>query len=250
MKHWITLFVTLCVLNLSGCAYTVAIKKGAERVRVTILYPSGECQYLGNVKECFSGGRWEDGSGIESARNKVINEAHAMGANVVRIGGYKHGFLYSDVCANGVAYKCDEASYADLQVGSDAYNSGDYARTLKEWKSLAEQGDADAQTTVGAIYLNGDGVPQDYAECYAWSSISATSGDEDAKKNRDVCADKLSPEALSKAQEKAAEYWEEYGSKLRLTCYPTWVVARAQRYRMLPSDLHRECGRKFSLSSG
>jgi hypothetical protein len=56
-------------------------------------------------------------------------------------------------------------------------------------------------------------VPQEFTECYAWNNIAAASGNEDAKHNRDVCASKLSPEALSKAQEKAAEYWEKYGQE-------------------------------------
>jgi len=51
---------------------------------------------------------------------------------------------------------------ADWQKGFTAYNSGDYATALREWKPLAEQGDAYAQTSLGLMYANGDGVPQDY----------------------------------------------------------------------------------------
>ena len=36
---------------------------------------------------------------------------------------------------------------ADFQKGSAAYKSGDFATALREWKPLAEQGDADAQRT-------------------------------------------------------------------------------------------------------
>ena len=34
---------------------------------------------------------------------------------------------------------------ADFQKGVDAYDRGDYATALREWKPLAEQGNADAQ---------------------------------------------------------------------------------------------------------
>ena len=34
---------------------------------------------------------------------------------------------------------------ADFNKGWNAYNSGDYATALKEWKPLAEQGDVEAQ---------------------------------------------------------------------------------------------------------
>ena len=52
----------------------------------------------------------------------------------------------------------------DLQKGYDAFEAGDYATALQEWRPLAEQGDADAQYFLGVMYKNGQGVPQDYAE--------------------------------------------------------------------------------------
>jgi len=41
---------------------------------------------------------------------------------------------------------------ADFQTGMDAYDQGDYATALKEWRPLAEQGDA---VTLGLL---GSGV--------------------------------------------------------------------------------------------
>ncbi len=90
--------------------------------------------------------------------------------------------------------------------------SQDYKEAVKWYRLAAEQGDAKAQAILGVIYENGEGVPQDYAECYAWMSIIVASGYEYAKDRRDECASKLSPEALSKAQEKAKVYWKKYGS--------------------------------------
>lgn len=43
-------------------------------------------------------------------------------------------------------------------------------------KELAEQGDAKAQNSLGFMYGNGRGVPQDYTESYVWSSLAAASG--------------------------------------------------------------------------
>ena len=40
---------------------------------------------------------------------------------------------------------------ADFQKGLTAYKSGDYATALREWKPLAEQGNADAQNNLGDI---------------------------------------------------------------------------------------------------
>jgi uncharacterized protein len=46
--------------------------------------------------------------------------------------------------------------------------SDDYPKLLKEYKPLAEQGDADAAIVVGNLYYHGLGVPQDYQEAGRW----------------------------------------------------------------------------------
>ena len=56
----------------------------------------------------------------------------------------------------------------DLNKGVDAYNAGDYATALQEFRPLAEQGNASAQNNLGWMYYKGQGVPQDYAEAVKW----------------------------------------------------------------------------------
>jgi TPR repeat protein len=71
----------------------------------------------------------------------------------------------------------------DFQKGLEAYESGDYAAALQEWKPLAEQGDATAQNNLGVMYENGDGVPQDDAEAVNWFRLAAEQGLADAQSN-------------------------------------------------------------------
>jgi TPR repeat protein len=52
-------------------------------------------------------------------------------------------------------------SWADFDEGKAAYDQGDYATALKEWRPLAEQGDASAQFHLGLMYGNGNGVARD-----------------------------------------------------------------------------------------
>ena len=72
---------------------------------------------------------------------------------------------------------------SDFDKGLTAYNNGDYATALKEWKPLAEEGDVDAQYYLGVLYDNGDGVPQDYKEAVRWYTLAAKQGDVDAQYN-------------------------------------------------------------------
>ena len=57
---------------------------------------------------------------------------------------------------------------ADFEAGLGAYNRGDYERALREFRPLAEQGVAPAQTNLGVMYYFGLGVPEDYTKAIWW----------------------------------------------------------------------------------
>ena len=50
-------------------------------------------------------------------------------------------------------------AWADFDDGVAAYEAGDYATALKEWRPLAEQGDAEAQFNLGKMYIFDLGDP-------------------------------------------------------------------------------------------
>ena len=71
----------------------------------------------------------------------------------------------------------------DYNAGLDAYDAGDYATALAEWRPLADRGVAAAQFNIGLMYANGRGVPQDYAEAEQWYRRAAEQGNTDALTN-------------------------------------------------------------------
>jgi uncharacterized protein len=75
----------------------------------------------------------------------------------------------------------DAPVWADFIAGMDAYNRGDFSTALREWKPLAEQGDAGAQFYLGLSYENGDGVPRDYAKARQWYEKAAAQGEAKAQ---------------------------------------------------------------------
>jgi len=79
---------------------------------------------------------------------------------------------------------------ADLQRGSDAYKNKDYATVLREWKPLAEQGNARAQHNLGLMYYNGQGVPKDHETAVKWFTLAAEQGDADAQYNLEILQNK------------------------------------------------------------
>ncbi len=74
-------------------------------------------------------------------------------------------------------------AWAGLDEGVAAYHRGDYATALREWRPLAEQGNAKAQNILGVMYEKGGGVPQDYARAVKWYRKAAEQGDAVAQGN-------------------------------------------------------------------
>ena len=134
------------------------------------------------------------------------------------------------------------AAFADFSAGMSAYQKGDYVTAAKEWRPLADGGDAPSQFNLGLLYYDGQGVPQDYAQAaswfrraadqeylkaqhnlgamygagkgvkrdfvqaYVWLNICAAKGDSGCVDQRDLVAKKLKAKQLETAQRLASEW--------------------------------------------
>lgn len=76
---------------------------------------------------------------------------------------------------------------ADVKLGVDAWQQGDYAKAVAEWRSLAETGDADAQFNMGQAYKLGRGVPMDLNAAIQWYRKAAAQGHMRAEDNLGLC---------------------------------------------------------------
>jgi TPR repeat protein len=72
---------------------------------------------------------------------------------------------------------------ADYDMGLTAALRGDFVTALREWESLAEQGNSSAQYNLGQLYRNGQGVPQDNRTAVKWFKLAAAQGNADAQFN-------------------------------------------------------------------
>jgi TPR repeat protein len=86
------------------------------------------------------------------------------------------------------------------------------------YRKAAEQGDTLAQDALGDLYLNGQGVPRDYAEAYFWYDLAAAGelDASDAKDDatvRDKIASHLTQTALARVQERARKWFEAHQAK-------------------------------------
>lgn len=68
------------------------------------------------------------------------------------------------------------AVWADFAEGVEAYKRGDFAGAMRKFRPVAEAGDAIAQLTLGVMYHNGEGVPEDDTEAVKWYLLAAQQG--------------------------------------------------------------------------
>ena len=153
----------------------------------------------------------------------------------------KRNIIKAAIVAIALAFAVPLAAQ-DFNAGVEAYQRGDYAAALGEFRALAEQGHATAQTNLGIMYHDGLGVAQDYAEALSWYNkaaalgnvfayynlglmyskgdgvaqdvvlahmwwtLAAGQGDEAATKDRDIVAGKMTPAQIAEAQKLAREW--------------------------------------------
>ncbi len=77
--------------------------------------------------------------------------------------------------------KCLATKVGFRTGGAELLN--DDAISLREWKRLAEEGDAAYQFMVGALYEKGRGVPKDYPTAVMWFRKAADQGNANAQYN-------------------------------------------------------------------
>ncbi len=67
-------------------------------------------------------------------------------------------------------------------------------------RKSAEQVETTAQVSIGGVYAERKGVPQEYVSAHIWYNLAPTNGKADAAFGRDALAAKMTPEYVSEAQ--------------------------------------------------
>ena len=84
------------------------------------------------------------------------------------LAGIAAAFLYIAVAAPSFGQS--------FSAGTEAYNRGDHAAAAREFRPLAEQGDATAKSNLALMYLRGEGVPRNYSKAVKWYRMAAEQG--------------------------------------------------------------------------
>jgi uncharacterized protein len=109
----------------------------------------------------------------EAARSRV-KKKRVIGAIIVAFGIKIALFL-------GGAWA--QTLEADMRRAAGAYERKDFATSVEIWRRYAEQGNAEAQTLLGAMFWSGEGVPRDHHEAAKWYLRAAEQGYARAQNN-------------------------------------------------------------------
>jgi hypothetical protein len=84
---------------------------------------------------------------------------------------FKHLVALSIITLSG--FTLQSVSAGDFEDGVALYEQQEFTEAAKSFQSAANKGNADAQFNLGLMYLNGEGIEQDYQKARALFQQSA-----------------------------------------------------------------------------
>lgn len=125
-------------------------------------------------------------------------------------------------------------SHADLITADAAYQKGDFKTAFKQFKDLAQLGQAIAQFNLAVLYARGQGVMQNFTLAQSWAAIAAANGAPRAQALSDTLRPQLTPNSLQFSAQMQAEYGQ---SALAARLFPQLLKGRDYADRSPPSRL-------------
>lgn len=80
-----------------------------------------------------------------------------------------------------------------------------YKKAVKLYRSAAERGHALAQTSLGAMYATGKGVPKDFQKAHKWFTLAMLNYKKEASKGSDIGSKPMTTAEISKVKAVARE---------------------------------------------
>ena len=91
--------------------------------------------------------------------------------------------LYTTILSLSLSFVAWMNLPQNYNEGLAAHQAGDYDTALKEWRPLAEQGNAITQYNLALMYKNGEGIAEDNVEAAKWYQRAAEQGYASAQNN-------------------------------------------------------------------
>ncbi|MEX2616171.1 MAG: peptidoglycan-binding protein [Alphaproteobacteria bacterium] len=144
--------------------------------------------------------------------------------------------------ATAMAFAISGPALASYAEGEVAFNQGNYWRALQELDGPANQGDPRAQYLLGRMYMDGNGVNQDYLQAHMWLNLATTGGVAHARDYRDAVGSRMSPQQLARAQEMARTWNRSPGASPAGSSQPATIGYSVRNAQYLLNRLGYNAG--------
>lgn len=108
-------------------------------------------------------------------------------------------------------------AYAQYYLGMMYLNGQgvdqDYTKASEWFRKSAKHHVPQAQYKLGTLYFNGQGVPRDFERAYAWYRVAAVLNHQKSIEALPKARENLSKEELKSAEKLSLEYIDKYGPK-------------------------------------
>lgn len=118
-----------------------------------------------------------------------------------------------DAPSEAAALEATAEEVAATYNGANALPRQERDERIAGWYSKqARRGSTGAQNNLGIMYANGRGVPKNYVVAYAWCDVAASTGHNEARRNRDRIAAHMDERDLSMARELSRDLVRKYAT--------------------------------------
>jgi len=216
------LLVLCCFVSAYGGEFEDTLKR-AEQGDVEAQNSLGYmyCNGKGVPKDYKQAAYWYTKAAEQGSSNAqlYLGLGHNMGVFGLSKNSKKAVYWYTKAAEQG-------SSNAQLYLGT-LYSEGkgilqNHKKAVYWYTKAAELGNIFSQYNLGVMHYNGLGVTQNYKFAYIWFSLAATGGHEDARKNRDIASQKLSPQRLGEAQELSSKMQTQIEQRLQNQIDSLW----------------------------
>jgi TPR repeat protein len=116
----------------------------------------------------------------QSALSPAAEEAQQKGIQAYKRPDFAEAVHWLSIAADQGSIKAEGLLGAIYEMGGNGIEV-DHAKGFAHLKKAADAGSEDAQDMLGIVYVNAEGVPQDFQQAIVWFTKAAEQGSDDAQ---------------------------------------------------------------------
>ncbi len=193
----LTFIISAASLLLGGCANPMLWQDatGQGRGSPEFTVDNGRCrlvaQNFANQQQALVNQQNSNGCSGSSKQCGMLGLIQGIGINAASTNAYnacmnEHGWGVQSIESASIEAQSNSTiapQKSEIEIADSKYADKDYLAAFILYKKLAEQGDEEAEMSLGNMYFSGKGIPKDYPQALYWYKKLAQNGNKAAQRN-------------------------------------------------------------------